>query len=127
MPLILQRLLPFLAWWPRVNRETLRADAIAGLTGGHANNYRRGVAVEELRGLQTVGHGGLWPGFRTEFLRVPKAGLTVVVIANLGSIDPWRRARTIAALALEGDRRMKPALAPITAAEINADFDFLLL
>ncbi len=93
--------------------------ALAGLTGGHANNYRRGVAVEELRGLQTVGHGGLWPGFRTEFLRVPKAGLTVVVIANLGSIDPWRRARTIAALALEGDRRMKPALAPITAAEIK--------
>ena len=50
---------------------------------------------------------------------MPKAGLTVVVIANLGSIDPWRRARTIAALALEGDRRMKPALAPITAAEIK--------
>jgi D-aminopeptidase len=93
--------------------------AIAGLTGGHVNNYRRGVAVEELRGLQTVGHGGLWPGFRTEFLRVPKASLTVVVIANLGSIDPWRRARTIAALALEGDRRMKPALAPITQAEIK--------
>ncbi len=50
---------------------------------------------------------------------MPRADLTVVVIANLGSIDPWRRARDIAALALDGDRRMKPALAPITQAEIK--------
>ena len=28
----LLRLLPFLRWWPRVDRGTLRADAIAGLT-----------------------------------------------------------------------------------------------
>jgi SulP family sulfate permease len=26
--------LPFLRWCPRVNRQTLRFDAIAGLTGG---------------------------------------------------------------------------------------------
>jgi hypothetical protein len=63
-----------------------------------------------LRGLATVGHGGLWPGYRTEFLRLPAAGLTIVVIANLGSIDPWRLSRAIATLALEGDKRLKPAL-----------------
>ena len=28
-----QRLLPLLAWWPRVNRETLRHDLMAALTG----------------------------------------------------------------------------------------------
>lgn len=28
------RWLPFLTWWPRVDRRTLRADAVAGLTGG---------------------------------------------------------------------------------------------
>jgi CubicO group peptidase (beta-lactamase class C family) len=89
------------------------------LTSGHDNRYRRGVAVGELRGLDTLGHGGLWPGFRTEFLRVPAAGLTVVVIANLGSIDPWRLAHTIAADALAGDKRLKPAPAPITQAEIR--------
>jgi CubicO group peptidase (beta-lactamase class C family) len=93
--------------------------AAAPLTGGHANGYRRGVGVGELRGLQTAGHGGLWPGFRTEFLRLPAAGLTVVVIANLGSIDPWRLAHAIAAQALEGDKRLKPALPAITEAEIK--------
>lgn len=89
------------------------------LAGGHDNRYRRGVAVGEVRGFDTVGHGGLWPGFRTEFLRVPAADLTVVVIANLGSIDPWRLAHRIAAEALAGDKRLKPAPAPITEAEIK--------
>jgi D-aminopeptidase len=93
--------------------------AVAPLTGGHVNRYRRGVATGELRGLDTIGHGGLWPGFRTEFLRLPKVGLTVVVIANLASINPWRLAHAIAAHALEGDKRIKPASEPITQAEVK--------
>jgi len=92
--------------------------AAAPLTGGHDNRYRRGVGVGELRGLETAGHGGLWPGFRTEFLRVPAAELTVVVIANLGTIDPWRLAHRIATDALDGDERLKPALEPIEPDEI---------
>jgi D-aminopeptidase len=50
---------------------------------------------------------------------VPQADLTVVVIANLGSIDPWRQARAIATLALEGDKRLKPALPVIREADIK--------
>ena len=101
--------------------KTLPAQLTAAkpLAGGHANFYRRGVQVGAVRGLETVGHGGLWPGFRTEFLRVPAADLSVIVIANLASLDPWRQAHAIASLALEGDRRAKPALAPITADEIR--------
>ncbi|MBI3198402.1 MAG: beta-lactamase family protein [Rhodospirillales bacterium] len=106
---------------PTLAPRTLPAQlaAVAPLTGGHANKYRRGVQADDLRGLATLGHGGLWPGFRTEFLRVPDASLTVVVIANLGTIDPWRQARAIAALALEGNRKMKPMAAPIAEAEIK--------
>lgn len=115
-----------LIWSRHFDRPTLspknlpaRLAAVAPLTGGHANRYRCGVQADELRGLATIGHGGLWPGYRTEFLRVPQAGLTVVVIANLGSIDPWRQARAIAALALEGDKRLKPALPAVTPAGIK--------
>src|SRR3954471_22000251 len=101
--------------------KTIPTQLVAkqALTGGHDNRYRRGVGVGELRGLETAGHGGLWPGFRTEFLRVPAADLTVIVIANLGSIDPWRLAHQIAADALQGDKRLKPAPAPIEQAEIK--------
>jgi CubicO group peptidase (beta-lactamase class C family) len=106
---------------PMLSPKNLPAQlaAAAPLTGGHANKYRRGVQADEMRGLATIGHGGLWPGYRTEFLRVPQADLTVVVIANLGSLDPWRQSRAIATLALEGDKRLKPALPAITQAEIK--------
>jgi CubicO group peptidase (beta-lactamase class C family) len=106
---------------PALSLQNLPAQlaAAAPLSGGHANKYRRGVQADEMRGLATIGHGGLWPGYRTEFLRVPQADLTVVVIANLGSIDPGRQARAIATLALGGDKRLKAALTAITEAEIK--------
>ena len=106
---------------PTLEPKTLPAQlaAVAPLLGGHANKYRRGMQADDLRGLATIGHGGLWPGFRTEFLRVPDADLSVVVIANLASIDPWRQARAIAALALEGNKKLKPMAAAIAEVEIK--------
>ncbi|MGE0718580.1 MAG: serine hydrolase domain-containing protein, partial [Alphaproteobacteria bacterium] len=44
-------------------------------TGGHAQPYARGLEVGRWRGLRTVGHGGLWPGYRTELVRVPERDL----------------------------------------------------
>lgn len=114
-----------LIWSRHFDRPTLsprdlpaQLAAVQPLTGGHANKYHRGVQIDDLGGLRTVGHGGLWPGFRTEFLRVPEADLTVVVIANLATIDPWRQARTIAHMILRGEARLKPVPAPLTEAEI---------
>jgi len=46
----LRRLLPFLAWWPRVDRASLRADAIAGLVGALVV-LPQGVAFATLAGL----------------------------------------------------------------------------
>jgi len=46
----LQRVLPFLAWWPRVNRQSLRADAVAGLIGAIVV-LPQGVAFATLAGL----------------------------------------------------------------------------
>ncbi|BBK33704.1 CubicO group peptidase (beta-lactamase class C family) [Stella humosa] len=74
------------------------------LAGGHWHPYARGLEVGTWRGARTVGHGGLWPGYRTEFLRIPERDLAVVVIANVDAIDPYRLARAAAeaALAEEG-------------------------
>lgn len=55
---------------------------------GEANFYARGLITRRYRGIATLGHGGLWPGFRTEYLRVPGHDLAVIAIANHGSIDP---------------------------------------
>jgi SulP family sulfate permease len=46
----MRALLPFLRWWPRVGRETLRADAVAGLIGA-VIVLPQGIAFATLAGL----------------------------------------------------------------------------
>jgi D-aminopeptidase len=79
---------------------------------GRTNTYARGLDVKDYRGLRTMGHGGLWPGFRTEFLRVPERGMTVICIANLATIDPYRLARKVVDAAVEGVAGVHPVLLP---------------
>jgi len=50
LPSALPRVLPFLAWWPRVTRATLRADATAALIGAIVV-LPQGVAFATLAGL----------------------------------------------------------------------------
>ena len=45
-----RRIFPFLQWWPMVNRQTLRADAMAGLTGAVVV-LPQGVAFATIAGL----------------------------------------------------------------------------
>ncbi len=47
------RFFPFLRWWPRVNRETLKADLIAGFTGA-VIVLPQGVAFALIAGLPPV-------------------------------------------------------------------------
>ena len=46
----LRRALPFLRWWPRVNRASTRADLMAGFTGALLG-LPQGVAFALLAGL----------------------------------------------------------------------------
>ncbi len=107
---------------PSLKPRDLPAQLMAPspLTGGHANGYRRGVGTGVLRGIETLGHGGLWPGFRTEVLRLPVVDLTVVIISNLATLDPWRLARAVAAEVLAGNPALAPTVPPATEAEITA-------
>lgn len=74
--------------------------AATALNNGSASPYSRGIERGQLATMATIGHGGLWPGFKTEFLRIPQQGLTVVVIANCGSLEPYRMAREVASAVL---------------------------
>lgn len=107
---------------PKLDPIDLPAQLVAQkpLNDGHANHYRRGLDTALLRGLQTIGHGGLWPGFRTELLRLPSVELTIVVISNLGTLDPWRLARAVAVEALAGTQAMARPVPATTEAEIKA-------
>jgi SulP family sulfate permease len=50
---IWSRIFPFLRWWPMVNRQTLRADLVAGLTGAVVV-LPQGVAFAMIAGLPPV-------------------------------------------------------------------------
>jgi D-aminopeptidase len=77
---------------------------------GTPNLYARGQVVRTYRGVRTVGHGGLWPGYRTEFLRVPEQGVAVIAIANRADADPLLLAHRVLDLLL--DARGAAVLAP---------------
>lgn len=49
-PLWLIRLFPFIRWWPMVNRDTLKADTLAGLTGAIVV-LPQGVAFAVIAGM----------------------------------------------------------------------------
>ena len=57
-------------------------------TNGELNDYARGLRLSSVRGVRTVSHGGLWPGYKTEFLRIPELETTIIVIANNATANP---------------------------------------
>lgn len=90
-----------IAWaknWSTRNVGGELLDALARplpFANGTPNFYACGLIALPWRGLATVGHGGLMPGFLTEFCRVPAEDLTVIVIANSDRFQPWLVAREI--------------------------------
>ncbi len=103
-----------LAWCMALSRPTpgrLPAGLLqqlaspAPLSAGHPSPYARGLEHSLVDGRAGVGHGGLWPGFRTELLHLVDSDLSVVVISNNGASNPYRLARDVA-------RALLPPAAP---------------
>jgi sulfate permease, SulP family len=90
----LRRLLPFLRWWPRVNRTTTRADLVAGLTGALLG-LPQGVAFALLAGLPA--EYGLYAamippalsalfGSSWHMVAGPTNAIAILLLASLGSM-----------------------------------------
>lgn len=69
---------------------------------GPDERYGYGVATRGTGALATHGHGGLVPGFKSQVLTQPATGLSVVVLSNLESADPYSIAENLVALATTG-------------------------
>ena len=85
---------------------------------GAANFYARGQTLRSWRGVATVSHGGLWPGYKTEFLRVPELATTVIAISNDGGADPNGLGLQVLDMLLDGRPGTPPA--PQPPAELGA-------
>lgn len=88
---------------------------------GRMNLYARGLEAGEYRGLRTLDHGGLWPGFRTCFLRVPALDMAVIAIANHGGVDAALLAHRMLDAAIEG----MPGVHPVPPTPPRAALDRL--
>jgi sulfate permease, SulP family len=91
---LLQRLLPFLSWWPRVNRSTVRADLVAGLTGGLVL-VPQGVAFATIAGMPPefglyaamlpAVVAALW-GSSWQLVSGPTTAISIVVFATMSPL-----------------------------------------
>lgn len=52
------------------------------LANGTSTDYGLGLILGTYRGLKTIHHGGGWIGGNAQLLKVPEAGLDIVIIAN---------------------------------------------
>jgi len=116
-----------LALWDRALNEG-EAD-LAGLiargtfTNGETNLYARGLSIGARRGVRTEDHGGLWPGYKTSFLRAPEIGATVICMLNNGAGD----AQTLAMHALDAILDGFPHVHPVPAEARDASLVGLYL
>jgi CubicO group peptidase (beta-lactamase class C family) len=72
------------------------------LTSGLKIDYAWGLVVSEYKGLKVVEHGGAWVGFRAALARFPGQRFSIIILANLDSIDPSGLALKIADIYLAG-------------------------
>ena len=66
------------------------------LNSGEKLDYAFGLGISEYKGLTMVSHGGAFVGFRADMIRFPEQKFSVIVLANLGNINPSRLARQVA-------------------------------
>ncbi len=78
------------------------------LNSGQAIDYAWGLVVSEYKGLKVVEHGGAWAGFRAALVRFPEQKFSVIILANLDSIDPSGLALRVADIYLAGQLRSPP-------------------
>ena len=90
----MKSMLPFLHWWPRVNRQTLRADLIAGLTGGLIL-VPQGVAFATIAGMPPEYglYAAMWPaivaalwGSSWHLVSGPTTAISIVVFATMSPL-----------------------------------------
>ena len=91
------------------------------LNSGDTISYAFGLMVTRYRGLKVVEHSGGDAGFRSHLLRFPDEHFSVVILSNLGIINPGNLARQISDLCLEdvfqikGETAEKPDEAYLSA------------
>ena len=71
------------------------------LNDGSKIRYANGLNTVTYKGLKAINHSGASVGYRTEFIRIPEAKFSVIILANRTDASPTKMAYKIADLFLE--------------------------
>lgn len=77
-----------------------RMQEVGLLNNGQSTGYASGLFIGTHRGQRMVSHSGGWRGFRAEMVRFPDKKLSVICLANLGTIESTALALQVADLYL---------------------------
>ena len=92
----------------KVRKELMELLHTQGvLNNGKKIDYAFGLHVENYKGLRRVSHSGSFAGFRAAMIRFPEHSFSVICLANLGTISPFRLCLKIADIFLADDLKVK--------------------
>ncbi|HKI01745.1 MAG TPA: serine hydrolase domain-containing protein [Thermoanaerobaculia bacterium] len=87
------------------------------LASGEPIGYGLGLFLGEFAGLRFVRHSGTWAGYKAELLRFPDLRLSVILLSNLGALDPEAVSRQIAEALLAEHLPPQPEAEPAEVTE----------
>jgi CubicO group peptidase (beta-lactamase class C family) len=82
------------------------------LNNGKKTPYASGLAIRNYKGLEVIHHSGSFVGYKTQFIRFPKAKFSVIVLANRTDTDPSRMAYKTADLFLTNEYKTQKQQKP---------------
>lgn len=89
------------------------------LNNGESAGYAFALVNGEYRGLRTVSHSGALAGYRSVITRFPDENFSVIILANIPSVNPPRRANEVAEAYL-GDK-MDPIVEDQSSGSSNGE------
>ena len=106
-----------------VSAEALLARRNQGMVTGEATYYGMGVETSSRWGVTMVRHGGAMPGYKTDWIILPDAGVGLVMLFNSEESRPLLNftSRRLVEL-LYGAREEAVASAKASAVALKADF-----
>ena len=84
-------------------------QATGALNNKTAQTYAAGLIVSTYKGYKTVAHSGADAGYRSNMIRFPDEHFSVVILANLASINTISLSYKVADLFLKDKRVQQPA------------------
>jgi D-aminopeptidase len=102
---------------PRVGGTALANELtkVTPFNNGQPNGYARGVRIKRHRGVPTISHDGLWPGYKASFVRIPDCDAAVICLSNDATSDPHDLSFQVVDALIEGRPGVHamPAMPPL--------------